>query len=68
MRNFLLFFFSHRTLADVRWDLHMLWVRLVNFLRGRRRKLLNFSLTREQPVFLNLQLLKKKGGEIPAPG
>lgn len=54
MRKVALFFLSHRTLALLRWDLHFLQVRLINFLTWRtgrmQKKLENLS----TPVYLNL--------------
>ena len=54
MRKLLLNLFSHRTLASMRWDFHMLGVRLCNRINGSRRKFRRFVATRDQPVFLNL--------------
>lgn len=54
MRSLLLFFFSHRTLANLRWDLHLLRVRLKNRLTGSHQKLTAFVRRRSSPVYLNL--------------
>jgi predicted SAM-dependent methyltransferase len=54
MRSLLLFFFSHRTLANLRWDLHLLRVRLKNRLTGSHQKLTVFVSRRSSPVYLNL--------------
>jgi predicted SAM-dependent methyltransferase len=54
MKSFLLFFFSHQTLANIRWDLHMLKVRGKNMINGSHRKISEFARTREAPVYLNL--------------
>jgi predicted SAM-dependent methyltransferase len=54
MKSFLLFFLSHQTLANIRWDLHMLKVRAKNMLTGNHRKLRKFARTRESPIYLNL--------------
>jgi predicted SAM-dependent methyltransferase len=54
MRRLLLFFFSHRTLAVMRWDLHFLGVRLWNAVTGAnagvRRRVRRMS----APRYLNL--------------
>jgi predicted SAM-dependent methyltransferase len=42
MRHLLLFFFSHRTLALLRWDIHFMSVRFGNFLFNRGRVINKF--------------------------
>jgi len=54
MRKLLLFLFSHRTLALLRWDLYFLRVRLVNFLLQTSRRMREFTASRPKPVYLNL--------------
>jgi predicted SAM-dependent methyltransferase len=54
MRKLFLFFFSHRTLALVRWDLHFFAIRLKNFILWRKRKLLNRVNKNNEPLYLNL--------------
>lgn len=54
MRRLLLFTFSHRTLALIRWDLHFIWVRFTNFLLLRKRGLLRRIAKAERPIYLNL--------------
>lgn len=54
MRRLLLFVFSHRTLAVLRWDCHFIQVRLANFLLRRRRKLLRRIDLAGTPLYLNL--------------
>jgi predicted SAM-dependent methyltransferase len=54
LRKLLLFLFSHRCLAVLRWDLHFLRVRLRNALTLQSRRVRRFVSTRQSPVFLNL--------------
>ena len=54
MRNIALQFFSHRTLAVLRWDVHFMAVRLMNALTGQRGKVRRFLAGRADPVYLNL--------------
>ena len=54
MRRLLLFTFSHRTLALVRWDLHFLAVRFKNCVFRKKRKLLRTIAAGERPIYLNL--------------
>ena len=49
-----LFLFSHRWLALVRWDFHLIRVRLVNALTGARQRGRRFLATRNNPVYLNI--------------
>lgn len=54
MRRLLLFLFSHRTLALIRWDLHFLGIRLRNGLLMKRRGLRQFMAAADRPLYLNL--------------
>ena len=54
MRKLLLFFFSHRTLALIRWDLHFLFVRMNNLLFSKTSGLLNDIKKKSEPLYLNL--------------
>ena len=54
MRNLLLFFFSHRTLALIRWDIHFLGIRIKNVLFSRTTRLLKSIRERPGPLYLNL--------------
>jgi predicted SAM-dependent methyltransferase len=54
MRKLLLFLMSHQTLANLRWDFHMIKVRAVNWLTGSNEKLRAFVRARTSPVYLNL--------------
>lgn len=54
MRNLLLSIFSHRTIALIRWDLHFLQIRLVNWVGGRQSRFLNEVSSRSVPIYLNL--------------
>jgi predicted SAM-dependent methyltransferase len=54
LRNILLFFFSHRALAIVRWDLHLLRLRIRNAITLQNRRILSYVATRPLPLFLNL--------------
>ncbi|MDQ1637038.1 MAG: hypothetical protein QOF62_377 [Pyrinomonadaceae bacterium] len=53
MKTLLLYFFSHRTLAVVRWDFHFLLVRVTNRLSLRKRRVTR-QLAQTTPRFLNL--------------
>ena len=53
MRSILLFLFSHRTLALIRWDLHFLRVRLLNFI-FRRSSVIGSFLSKPGRKFMNL--------------
>lgn len=54
MRNFLLLFFSHRTLALLRWDLHFMAIRLKNLLFFKTPKLRKRIKNHDGPLYLNL--------------
>lgn len=54
MRRLLLFLFSHRALALLRWDFHFLGIRLANFLFQKRKHIRVFASSRPKPVYLNL--------------
>jgi predicted SAM-dependent methyltransferase len=54
MRNLLLFILSHQTLANLRWDFHMIKVRFANWIFGSDNKLRSFVRARTSPVYLNL--------------
>ena len=54
MRDLLLFFFSHRTLALVRWDIHFFSIRIGNVLFGRTGRLLKKIRKKPGSVYLNL--------------
>ncbi|MBC8029378.1 MAG: methyltransferase domain-containing protein [Pyrinomonadaceae bacterium] len=54
VRRILLFLFSHRTLALLRWDLHFLSIRLNNLILQKDRRLLKNIADGERPAFLNL--------------
>jgi predicted SAM-dependent methyltransferase len=54
MRNLLLFLLSHQTLANLRWDLHMIKVRFANWIFGSDNKVRSFVRARTSPVYLNL--------------
>jgi predicted SAM-dependent methyltransferase len=54
MRNFLLFFFSHRLLAIARWDLYFLRLRIWNRLASQRTRIRRTLSNRQRPLFLNL--------------
>lgn len=53
MRRFLLFFFSHRTLALIRWDIHFTTLRLKNFLTFAGARARN-QLAKNGTEYLNL--------------
>ncbi len=54
LRRLLLFVFTHRTLALLRWDLHFLSIRFKNFILGKDKELLKTIAGAERPVYLNL--------------
>jgi predicted SAM-dependent methyltransferase len=54
MRKLLLVFFSHRTLALIRWDVHFMRIRTGNRLFSRTNKLLKYISKKSSPLFLNL--------------
>ena len=54
MRKLLLFFFSHRTLALIRWDLHFLGIRMNNVLFSSTARLLKTVRNKPGPLYLNL--------------
>lgn len=55
MRKVLLFVFSHRTLALIRWDLHFLRIRFDNFIFFRSVRLLKcIRKNNSHPLYLNL--------------
>jgi len=54
MRKLLLFFFSHRTLALMRWDFHFLSVRLSNFFFNKKSALNKRVAANPGPRYLNL--------------
>ena len=54
VRRLLLFTFSHRTLALIRWDLHFIWVRFTNVVLLKQRSLLKRIAEAEGPIYLNL--------------
>jgi len=54
MRKVLLFFFSHRLLAILRWDIHFMWIRACNLINGQSSQLSRALATQDRPLFLNL--------------
>lgn len=54
MRKLLFFFFSHRTLALLRWDLHFFKIRISNVLFFKKRRLDRLVRDAGDTVFLNL--------------
>ena len=54
MRKFLLLFFSHRSLALIRWDIHFVGVRTRNRIFSKTRKLLKAISRKPGPLYLNL--------------
>jgi predicted SAM-dependent methyltransferase len=54
LRRVLLFVFSHRTLALIRWDLHLLHVRVRNALSRSKERLLVRTFRAARPRYLNL--------------
>lgn len=54
MRNILLFFFTHRTLALLRWDIYFVNIRVANFLFRREKKLLRLLKKHSRKKYLNL--------------
>lgn len=54
LRNIMLNFFSHQTLALIRWDFHFLWIRVSNVLFKKERTLNKILDTKNSPLYLNL--------------
>lgn len=54
VRRLLLFTFSHRTLALLRWDLYFLSTRFKNFALARHRQLLKRLAASPRPLYINL--------------
>lgn len=54
MRKLLLLFFSHRTLALIRWDLHFVGIRVRNRLFSKNGKFLKEISRKSGPLYLNL--------------
>lgn len=54
MRNTLLNIFSHQTLALLRWDIHFIWVRFINFLFLKKSRLNKDLRNLNHPLYLNL--------------
>jgi len=54
MRNLLLYFFSHRTLALLRWDFHFIMVRVRNTFFNERNNLNKRIQKQISPLYLNL--------------
>jgi predicted SAM-dependent methyltransferase len=54
IRNFLVFFFSHRFLAITRWELHFLWIRFLNTITFQEARIRRLVARRNSPLFLNL--------------
>jgi predicted SAM-dependent methyltransferase len=54
MRKLLLSFFSHRTLALIRWDIHFVGIRAGNRMFSRTGKLLKEISKKSGPLYLNL--------------
>lgn len=54
LRRAPLFLFSHRTLALIRWDLHLLKVRFQNFVSRKESALLKRVAAAERPLYMNL--------------
>jgi predicted SAM-dependent methyltransferase len=54
IRRLLLFLFSHRTLALIRWDLHFTCLRFTNLILLRKKALLKRIAQTERPLYLNL--------------
>ena len=54
MRKFLLFLFSHRSLAILRWDIYFLGLRLGAWAVGQRKRAARLVAGRTAPVLLNL--------------
>lgn len=52
--SLLLFLFSHRVLAILRWDLYFIQLRLRNALTGQRGRIRKFLRGMQEPKFLNL--------------
>ena len=54
VRRLLLELLSHRTLATLRWDLHLLGVRLSGWVGGQQARAKRLASSRKTPVLLNL--------------
>jgi predicted SAM-dependent methyltransferase len=54
MKKLLLFFFSHRTLALLRWDFYFLRVRIFNTIFFKQSQLQKLIASKNSPLFLNL--------------
>jgi predicted SAM-dependent methyltransferase len=54
LRDFLLWLFSHRLLALVRWDVHFLCIRIWNALTRQKSRIHNALSILQAPLFLNL--------------
>ena len=54
LRDFLLFIFSHRLLAILRWDLHFLRVRIWNVITFKKRRIQRALSSYKKPLYLNL--------------
>jgi|KBSMisStaDraftv2_1062788.scaffolds.fasta_scaffold347997_2 predicted SAM-dependent methyltransferase len=54
LRKILLFLLSHRALAIVRWDLHLLRLRIRNAITLQNRRIWSYVAARPSPLFLNL--------------
>lgn len=52
--NLLLKIFSHQTLALLRWDIHLIWIRVINFVLLKERQLHKKILELNHPLYLNL--------------
>jgi predicted SAM-dependent methyltransferase len=52
--NILLKFFSHQTLALLRWDIHLIWMRVINFVFLKERQLHKRLQELNHPLYLNL--------------
>jgi len=54
IRKALLKIFSHHTLALLRWDMHFIWIRVVNFVLLKERQLHKKLGQLNHPIYLNL--------------
>jgi len=54
MRRLILYIFTHRTLALLRWDLHLVWIRFRNWILFEKRGLLRKIADAGRPIYLNL--------------
>jgi predicted SAM-dependent methyltransferase len=52
--NILLKIFSHQTLAFLRWDIHFIWIRFINFVLLKERQLHKKLVKMDHPLYLNL--------------